>query len=46
MTGPPAFLLACIYEPGFGQTPDIDLAEPDPVPEFVFDQSVPDEFDD
>jgi hypothetical protein len=32
-------------ELSFDQTPAIDPAEPDPAPEFVFDQSLPDEFD-
>jgi hypothetical protein len=30
----------------FDQTPAIDPAVPDPVPEFVFDQSLPEEFED
>jgi hypothetical protein len=27
------------------QTPAVDHSQPDPVPDFEFDQSVPDEFD-
>jgi len=39
-------------ELAFDQTPDVDLAEPEPVPDHasrgarVFDQSLPDEFED
>jgi hypothetical protein len=40
-----AVLLARIYTDPSDPSPGFDPAVPEPVPEFEFDQSVPDEFD-